>query len=192
MRDFRTTMTMTLCAAVACVLSTIGSASAKDIALTQENVSRFLASFSEMRAVAMIEGVHAGMDAQTSKNPVGIVVKAIKSSKLQIEAQSIAVKNGFADLKEWAETGKAIGQAYLFVTSGPTRGVARETLDKNKDRAVKELEKLGLLNDKQKEKLKENLHSLGDQLATEPPPQNIAVVREMKPDIEAAVKLGFN
>ena len=192
MGDLRTTMTMILCAAVACVLSTIGSAAAKDIALTQDNVSRFLASFSEMRAIAMTEGLQTGMEAQTSKNPVGLVVKAIKSSKLQTEAQNIAVKNGFADLKEWAETGKAIGQAYLFVTVGPGRGIARETLDKNKDQAIKELEKLGLLNDKQKERLKENLDGLSDQLAREPPPQNVAVVQEMKPDIDRTVKLGFN
>jgi hypothetical protein len=192
MRDLRTTMTMILCAAVACVFSTIGSASAKDIALTEDNVSRFLASFSEMRAIVITEGLQTGMEAQTSKNPVGLVVKAIKSSKLQTEAQSIAVKNGFADLKEWAETGKAIGQAYLFVTVGPARGIARETLDKNKDQAIKELEKLGLLNDKQKERLKENLDGLTDQLAREPPPQNVAVVQEMKPDIDRTVKLGFN
>lgn len=192
MRDLRTTMAIILCGAMACVFSTVGSASAKDIALTQDNVARFLASYSEMRAIAMMEGLQTGMEAQTSKNPVGLVVKAIKSSKLQTEAQGIAIKNGFADLKDWAETGKAIGQAYLFVTASPSRGIARETLDKNKDRAIKELEKLGLLNDKQKEKLKENLDGLSDQLAREPPPQNVAVVQEMKPDIEAAVKLGLN
>ena len=78
------------------------------------------------------------------------------------------------------------------MTAGPARGIARETLDKNKDTAIKELEKLGLLNEKQKERLKANLDDLGDQLAREPPPQNVAVVEEMKPDIEAAVKPGLN
>jgi hypothetical protein len=145
-----------------------------------------------MRAIAMIEGVQAGMDAETSKNPVGVIVKAIKSSKLQAQAQGIAAKHGFADIREWSDTGKAIGQAYLYVTAGPARGIARATLDKNKDTAINELEKLGLLNEKQKERLKENLDDLSDQLARDPPPQNVAVVQDMKPDIEAAVKLGLN
>ena len=192
MADFKKRAGLILFGLVAAVLSAIGPAAAKDVALTPDSVSRFLASFSEMRAIAMIEGVQAGMDAETSKNPVGVIVKAIKSSKLQAQAQGIAVKHGFADIKEWSETGRAIGQAYLYVTAGPARGIARETLDKNKDTAIKELEKLGLLNEKQKERLKANLDDLGDQLAREPPPQNVAVVEEMKPDIEAAVKLGLN
>ena len=192
MADFKKRAGLILLGLVAAVLSAIGPAAAKDVALTPDSVSRFLASFSEMRAIAMIEGVQAGMDAETSKNPVGVIVKAIKSSKLQAQAQGIAVKHGFADIKEWSETGRAIGQAYLYVTAGPARGIARETLDKNKDSAIKELEKLGLLNEKQKERLKANLDDLGDQLAREPPTQNVAVVEEMKPDIEAAVKLGLN
>ena len=192
MDDFKKRAGLILFALVAAVLSAIGPADAKDVALTPDSVSRFLASFSEMRAIAMVEGVQAGMDAETSKNPVGVIVKAIKSSKLQAQAQGIAVKHGFADIKEWSETGRAIGQAYLYVTAGPARGIARETLDKNKDTAIKELEKLGLLNEKQKERLKANLDDLGDQLAREPPPQNVAVVEEMKPDIEAAVKPGLN
>ncbi len=192
MDDFKKRAGLILFALVAAVLSAIGPADAKDVALTPDSVSRFLASFSEMRAIATVEGVQAGMDAETSKNPVGVIVKAIKSSKLQAQAQGIAVKHGFADIKEWSETGRAIGQAYLYVTAGPARGIAQETLDKNKDTAIKELEKLGLLNEKQKERLKANLDDLGDQLAREPPPQNVAVVEEMKPDIEAAVKPGLN
>ena len=192
MADFKKSAGLILLGLMAAVLSAIGPVAAKDVALTQDNVSRFLASFAEMRAIAMIEGVRTGMDAETSKNPVGVIVKAIKSSKLQAQAQGIAVKHGFADIREWSDTGRAIGQAYLYVTAGPPRGIARETLNKNKDTAIKELEKLGLLNDKQKERLRENLDDLSDQLAREPPPQNVAVVGEMKPDIEATVKLGLN
>ena len=69
---------------------------------------------------------------------------------------------------------------------------AREYDEGNKDAAIKQLEKLGLLNEKQKGRLKESLEDLSDQLAREPPPQNVAVVQEMKPDIDAAVKLGLN
>ncbi len=192
MADFKKRAGPILFGLMAAVFSAIGSAAAKDVALTQDSVSRFLASFAEMRAIALSEGVRTGMDAETSKNPVGVIVKAIKSSKLQDQAQDIAVKNGFAGLKDWSDTGRAIGQAYLYVTAGPARGIARETLDKNKNTAIKELEKLGLLNEKQKVRLKENLDELSDQLAREPPSQNVAVVQEMKPEIEATVKLGLN
>jgi hypothetical protein len=191
MADLRKRARLAL-AGLAALLSSLSPALAKDVALTQDSVSRFLASYAHMRAVAVTDGLKAGTDAEAQKNPIGAVIKAVKSSKLQTEARTIAARHGFADLKDWLETGKAIGQAYVFVTSGPARGVARDTVDKNKDRAIKELEKLGLVTDKQKEKLKEHLDNLGEQLSREPPQQNVAVVRGMKPDIEAAVKIGVN
>ncbi len=188
----RNTPELILFGLAALVLSAIGPAAAKDMTLTPDNVSRFLASFVEMRAIALSEGVQAGTDSEIAKNPIGVIVKAIKSSKLQAKAQDIATKNGFADIKEWSDTGRAIGQAYVYVTAGPAVGIARATLDKNKDAAIEGLEKLGLLNDKQKERLRENLDDLSDQLSREPPAQNVAVVQKMKGDIEAAVKMGPN
>jgi hypothetical protein len=174
------------------VTPAIGSATAKDMALTQDNVTRFLASFAEMRDIAIAEGLRTGTDSDAAKNPLGAVLKAIKSSKLKTDAEKIAVAHGFADLKEWAGTGGAIAQSYLFITTGPARGIARETLEKNKDAAISQLQKLGLVNANNKQKLKDNLDSVTDKLAKEPPPENVAVVKQMMPDIEAAVKIGGN
>jgi len=189
--DLRKFMALILVALAACVCPTMGSAAAKDAGLTRESVTRFLNSFAEMRAIAISEGLQASADQDASKNPIGAVVKAVKKSKLKDEAKTIAGKHGFADVAAWADTGRAIAQAYLHLTVGSSRGVARDTLDKHKDNAMKELEKLGLLNEKQKAKLKDNVDKAAEELAKEPPPQNVEVVREMKPQIEAAVKLGF-
>lgn len=183
---------VTLISFAALTFSLMGAAAAKETALTQDNVSRFLASFSQMKMIAVGEGLKASGDSEAAKNPVGAVIKAIKSSKLQTQAKTVAVKNGFADLKDWLDTGKAIAQAYAYVTAGPAKGVARDTLDKNKDRAIKELEKLGLVTESQKERLKGHLDDLSEQLAREPPKENVAVVKQMKPDIEAAVNIGLN
>ena len=174
------------------VFSMGGATAAKEVSLTEDSVSRFLASFGEMRIIAVSEGLKASTDPDATNNPVAAVIKAIKSSKLQKEAKTVAVKHGFLDMREWADTGKAIGQAYLYVTTGPSRGVAKATLDKHKDNAMKQLEKLGVLNEKQKQKLRENLDDASDQLSREPPPENVAVVKQMKPDIDAALKFGVN
>jgi hypothetical protein len=183
---------VTLMGLAALAFTLVGAAAAKETALTQDNVSRFLASFSQMKMIAVGEGLKASGESEAAKDPVGVVIKAIKSSKLQTEAKTIAMKNGFADLKDWLETGKAIAQAYTYVTTGPAKGIARDTVEKNKDRAIKELEKLGLVTDKQKEKLKGHLDNLSEQLSREPPKENVAVVKQMKPDIEAAVNIGLN
>ncbi|MBI4724324.1 MAG: hypothetical protein HY765_04890 [Rhodomicrobium sp.] len=174
------------------IMSIIGSAAAKDTVLTRDNVTRFLASFAEMRDIAIAEGLRTGMDSAAAKNPLAAVLKAIKSTKLKTEAEKIVQSHGFADVKDWAGTGRSIAQAYIFITTGPSRGVARATLEKHKDNAISQLEKLGFVNAKNKQKLKDNLDDLSDQLSREPPAENAAIVKQMKPDIDAAVKIGGN
>ena len=167
-----------------------GPAVAKETVLTEDGVSHFLASFGEMRDIAIMEGLKTGTDSDLAKNPLGAVLKAIKSSKLKTDAEKIAKAHGFADLKDWGTTGKAVAQAYVFITVGPARGVARDTLEQNKKAAISQLEKLGLVNANNKQKLTERLDKLEDDLSREPLPENVAIVKKMKPDIDAAVKIG--
>ncbi len=178
--------------AMVCIGLAIGSApaAAKDVLLTQESVSRFLASFAEMRALALREGLTAATDGDLRKNPIGVVLKAIKSSKLRTEAETIAANNGFSTLKDWLDHGRAVAQAYVYITAGSSRGAAKAAVAQHKDDAMKALDKLGILNDKQKQKARENIDGLAEQLAKEPPPENTAIVRQMKPEIDAAVKAG--
>ncbi len=174
------------------MFAAIGTAFAKDVSLNQDNVERFLASFAEMRIIALSEGLKAGVNSEAKKNPVAAVIKAIKSSKLPSEAKNIAAKHGFANIRDWANTGRAIGQAYAYITLGPSQGLAKAALDKHKDTAMKELGKLGLLTEKQKQKLKDNIEETGDQLSREPPQENVAIVKQMKAEIDAAVKIAPN
>jgi hypothetical protein len=167
-----------------------GQAWAKEAVLSEDGISRFLASFGEMRDIAVMEGLKTGADSDLAKNPLGAVLKAIKNSKLKTEAEKSAKAHGFADLKDWGETGKAVANSYLFITVGPARGIARDTLQQNKHAAISQLEKLGLLNPDSKKKLKENLDNIEDELSREPPPENVAIVKKMKPDIDATVKMG--
>ena len=162
---------------------------AKDVELSKENVQRFLDSFSEMEMLAISEGLKTGMDAKANGNALTAVLKVIQSGKLQSEAQAIAVNHGFKALKDWAATGQSIAQAYIYVTAGSSRTAAKAQIDQNKHGAAKEIEKLGFLSNKAKQKLKENLDHASEDLSREPPPQNVAIVKEMKPTIEATVKL---
>ncbi len=167
-----------------------GPAAAREAVLSKDSVSRFLASFKEMRDIAIMEGLKTGADSELAKNPLGAVLKAIKNSKLKTEAEKSAKAHGFANLKDWGKTGKALVNSYLFITAGPARGVARDTLHEHKRGAIAELEKLGLLNRDSKKKLKEHLDNIEDELSREPPPRNVAIVKKMRPEIEAAVQIG--
>ena len=69
MDDFKKRAGLILFALVAAVVVD-WPAAAEDMALTPDSVSRFLVSFSEMRAIAIVQGAQAGMDVETSNNPV--------------------------------------------------------------------------------------------------------------------------
>ena len=110
----------------------------------------------------------------------------------QGRVRKIAAAHGFANLKDWAKTGGAIAHAYIYITTGPSRDAAKDALAKNKQAAMDQLGKLGILSDSSKKKLKDNLDNLEDQLSHEPPPENVAIVKKMQADIDAAVKFGVN
>ncbi len=169
-----------------------GTAAAKERILTEDSVTRFLASFAEMRDLAIAEGLKTGTDSDAAKNPIGAVLKAIKSSKLKDQAGKIAAAHGFADLKDWAKTGGAIAHAYIYMTTGPSQSAAGDAVAKNKEGAIKQLNKLGLLKEGSEKKLRGDLDSLEDRLSREPPAENTAIVKKMKGEIDAAVKFGVN
>lgn len=177
------------CAAAAIAIGTVTAALAADTLLTKDSVSRFLESFGEMKILALSEGLKAGAEAKGDGSPLAAVMKAVNASKLQAEAQAIAANHGFAGLGEWANTGKAIGQAYLYVSNGSKQSEAKAQIDKNKEGAAKEIDKLGFLSAKAKQKLKENLDRASVELSKEPPKENVAIIKEMKADIDAAVKV---
>ncbi len=168
--------------------ASVASVSAKDVILTNESAGRFLGSLAEMHILAASQGFDAKKDMKDPSKPFMGLLKAVKSGKAQEQATAIATKHGFGSVQNWLDTGRALAQAYLYVSAGSMRGTAKATLDKHKDTAARELDKLGLLTDKQKRKLQANLDAAGDELSKEPPKENVAVIQTIKPMIEAAVK----
>jgi hypothetical protein len=166
----------------------VSPSSAKEIILTGERVTGFLKSLPELQVIAASEGLNNTDTAKAKGDPFSTLMKAIKASKLRSETKTIVAKYGFASIQEWFQTGAALGRAYAFVTAGSARVVARDAVDKHKVSAVKELDKLGLLTEKQKQRLKGHVEDASAQLSSEPPEENVAIVTAMKSAIDKAVK----
>lgn len=173
---------------LASALLGVQAAQAKEVILTTGSAGRFLGSLAELQVLAASQGLKVADESKGTGNPFQNILKAIKSPKLKDDAAQLAKKHGFASVQEWADTGKSLGHAYLYVTAGSMRGTAKTAVDKHKDTAIRELEKTGLLSDKQKKRLQENLENASEELAKEPPKENIAVVNAIKPAIESAIK----
>jgi hypothetical protein len=169
--------------------------SASTLILTKDMVSRFVASFPEVKMIALREGLSASAKAKEKgkDNPVAVIVAAISRKELRDEVQGVVARHGFRSVKDWAKTAKSIGEAYIHITAGGAAAAdASKEMDDHRSSVEKEIAKLGFLSDKQKKKLMDKYDEASDGLDDAPPPQNVAIVTEMKPQIEAVVKLGLN
>jgi hypothetical protein len=179
-------------AALCLVAILAGPAAAKDAVLTEDSVTRFLASFAEMRTLAIKEGLKVGLDSETAKDPLNAVLKAISGSKLKEEAEKSAKAHGFASTSEWGDTGKAVLDSYIFITVGAPSGTNKAQMDKGKADALKIMEQYGFMNAGNKKQITQMADSVTDQLSHRPPEGNVAIVKKMKANIDAAVKIGTN
>lgn len=178
--------------AVAALICAGAGTQAEPAKLTKDTVERFLRTVPEVQYIGVREGLDVSSKAKASENPFGAVVSAMSRKELRDEVQATISKHGFRSVKDWARTGQHIGQAYVHVTHGPVGSVAAAKMDENRERAIKEIEKLPFLSDKQKRKLIEQYDQTSEDLGREPPPENVAVVKEMRPQIEAVLKLKAN
>ena len=138
-----------------------GPAAAKETVLTEDSVSRFLASFGEMRDIAIAEGLKTGTDSEAAKNPLGAVLKAIKSSKLKARCRKDRQSSRLCGFERLGRDRKGGGAGlplhHRGSGAGHRQGYAGAEQESSHQASLK---KLGLLNADSKQKLTENLDKL--------------------------------
>lgn len=176
-----------LAIALACLLVTAGAdpALAELAKLTQSSVKRFIESYPEVKTIAAKRAAEKGKKIGSADNALMAVVEAASDDALKGEIDTTAKRHGFRDGKEWAGVARSVGIAYAHVKTGTTDDAkARRKLEK----AIAKVDDMPLLNDKQKKQLIENLRKGAETVLEPSPPENVALVKAMAPEIEAAVK----
>jgi hypothetical protein len=172
-------------AAGALTLSWTGVTAAEAAKLTQVSVQRFIASYPDVKTLAVSQAAAKGKKIGGSDNALLAVVEAASDDTIQSELDSTARRYGFRDGKEWFGVARSVGVAYAHMKTGSSGDPkAKKKLEK----AIEKVEDMPLLSDKQKKKLIENLRKSAGVVLEPPPPENMAVVKAMAPQIEAAVK----
>lgn len=173
-------------AAAGVLVLACGSAAMADMAkLTQSSVKRFIASYPEVKGIAVTQASAKGKKIGGSDNPLMAIVEAASDDTIKVEVDTAAKRHGFRDGKEWFGVARSVGVAYAHMkagSSGDARG--HEKLEK----AIAKIEKNDFLSDKQKKKLINALRDGAGVVLEAPPPENVAVVKAMAPQIEAVVK----
>lgn len=153
--------------------------------LTESSVKRFIASYPEVKDLAIGEAQAKGKKIGQSENALMAVVEAASDKTLKGQVDVTARRHGFRDSKEWFGVARSVGVAYAHLKTGsPGDAKAQKKLEK----AIAKIEKAPFLSDKQKNELIENLRKGAATALESPPPENMAVVKSMAPQIEAVVK----
>lgn len=163
-----------------------GFAFAESAKLTQASVKKFIASYPEIRGIAISEGTSKGKKIGGADNPLLAVVEAASDDAIKGKIDVTAQRHGFRDSDEWFGVARSVGMAYAHMKAGTGGGDAKT--QKKVDKAIAKIDGLDFLSDKQKKKLKDAAQK-GAAVALEPQPaENVAVVKSMAPEIEAVVK----
>jgi len=161
------------------------AATAETAKLTQASVKRFIASYPEVKSIALSQAADKGKKIGGAANPLLAVVEAASDDKLKVEVEVAAKRHGFRDGKEWFGVARSVGVAYAHMKVG-AKGDPKT--QQKLDKAVAKIEENDFLSDKQKKKLIKALREGAEVVLEAPPAENLAVVKAMAPEIEAVVK----
>lgn len=157
---------------------------AKSKTLTTQTVKQFLASYPDVRKIAVSEATSTGADVATAKDKFAAVIQVASDKSLAKKVDAAVKPHGFRDAKEWMSVAESVGKAYMHLKTGS--GDAKN--QKKMEKALAKIDKMDFLSEKQKEKLTKGIRKKAGAVLEPPPPENIAAVEPMVGDIEAVVK----
>lgn len=166
-------------------LAATSAQGAETARLTPASVKRFIASFPEVKTLAISEGMTKGKKIGSSENALLAVVEAASDDTLKGELDTTARRHGFRDGKEWFGVARSVGVAYAHMKAG---SVDEAKAQKKLEKAISKIEDMPLLSDKQKKKMIEELRKGAGKVLEQPSAENMEVVKAMAPQIEAVVK----
>ncbi len=157
---------------------------AKTAMLSERTVKQFIASYPDVKTIAVGQAVKQGTDIAGSSDILAAVIQAAADDTIQRRIDTTVRQHGFSGSKEWMAVAESVGRAYAHIKAGPTDGKAQKKVDK----AIAKIEKNDFLSDKHKEKLIKALRDSSGKVLEAPPPENLAAVKPMLAQIDAVVK----
>ncbi len=158
-------------------------AASDDRVLTAKAVEQFVASFPDVKSIAIKYAKDKKAEVKATKKPLVAVIAAVSDGVAVKEVDKTVQTYGFKGSGEWVAVADKIARAYAHIKTGGQSSKAQRKLKK----AIGKIEKNDFLSDGQKAKLVEALrHNAGALDA--PPPENVEVVKPMMAQIDAVMQ----
>ena len=154
------------------------------VPLDRDKVERLIKSMPEMQAFGKEHKLNK-LPKGAARDPNAALMQYLKDNNLQQKLQAMLAKYGFGSIQEWTRTMQSVTIAYGFAKSGKSAAQMKNDMQAmiNKIQAdpnIPQDQKAGLI-----AMFKQQMAMA---LKMAPPPENIAVVKEMIPQIEQAMK----
>ena len=155
------------------------AADVRQVPLTEDMITRFIASFKGMREVAKKFPNTTLPDSVIDEAP-GSELKHMPEDK-RAAMTEVATMNGFKDLDDWSVVGSSIAMSYAYALQGKKPGELAKTIGTH----ISEVKDDPKLNAEQKEAQIARLEDFGQKLGRlEPLPENYALVEHMKDKVK--------
>lgn len=157
--------------------------SVRQVPLTEDMINRFVASYTEMRAVGGKFPVTEPTEEAAAA--AGSDLDALSPEKRKA-MEEVATKHGFKDLEEWTTVASSIVMSYAYVKEGKRVG----ELDKMVDQLVAQAQNDPKLTEEQKQQAIAQYRDIGAKLARfQPLPENYDLVAKMIDKVTPIMKI---
>lgn len=157
---------------------------AKDVELDPARVKQFLASYPDVKAIAIRRATEEGSKIAESDDTLSAVLQLASDDSAKTEIEDAVQPYGFKGAKQWFQVAQAISRTYAHLKVGASDAKAQKKLRK----AIAKIEENDFLSDKQKRKFVQAITSGAGIVLDAPSDQNVAAVKPMMDEIAAAVK----
>lgn len=156
--------------------------------LTKDMLERWMASYPQVKMLAIAQAANKGKELKGKVNPIEAVMRFADDKEVRAEADAAVKKHGFKNFEEWLGVARATAAAYGRLKAGATDEDAKRSADK----LIKKIDDIPFLSEKQKRKLQEKAREEVEKEVLNAPPENVELVRSMEKDLDSVVKSGLN
>lgn len=183
------TAAATLCAAALLLAATTAASYAQStqieqVRLTEDSLTRFLASYPEVKAVSKKYDRERSARDEEDGGPIDSLSDYMQVQGARGEMQAIIEKHGFDGFADWGKVAQSVAMAYGFVKSGQSP----DEFNGMTEKALAKIQNNPRLSAEQKEKLAGMVRQqLGAVAQIRPLPGNLELVRARRDEIAAVM-----
>lgn len=154
------------------------------VALTKDNITRFLAAYPELKTLGEKYEKDASRGSNAGQGAMDSLWGHLQSKAARTQVETIIKAHGFSNYLDWLDVARSIALAYSFAKSGKSV----QQLGGQADAALAAIRSNPNLTVDQKKQMEAMVsQQMGQLNRLQPPAGNVAIAKEMESEIAAVI-----